>query len=203
MALKTRLTRLGIVTNDAPRMQTAQASLALLSSLAETGDASIVNVVAGAALATSAAAMGHAIIQATALVGALDNAPWELFDRMVAMTGESAPQAQAILAQLREALTRDEHVVHLAEALKEVRTAAFALLTQRAPETRPSPPSVPTSVVTPSPTRKPDAVTHAHHGLGSQEARQVLASIDKALAANPDLALDINWRLYPRDEIAP
>jgi hypothetical protein len=206
-ALKTRLTRLGIDASDAPRMQTAQASLALLSDVAEADDAEVVNIVASAAVATSAAAMGHAIKQAAALVGTLDRAPWDLFDRMAHMTGEGAPQAEVILAQIRDALTRDEHVVHLADVLKDAQADAYELLTKMAQgsqTTTPPPPApVPAPVAAPVLPRKPDPMTHARRGLKSEEALEVLASIEQALAANPDLALDIDWRLYPNDETSP
>ena len=46
-------------------------------------------------------------------------------------------------------------------------------------------------------------MTQTRRGLGAKEASKVLAGIEKALAANPDLALDIEWRLYPRDETSP
>jgi hypothetical protein len=206
-ALKARLTRLGVTADDAPRLQTAQASLTLLSGVAEADDAEVVNVVAGAAIATSATAMGHAIKQAAALVGTLDRAPWDLFDRMANMSGEGAPQAEVILAQIRDALTRDEHVVHLADALKDAQTDAYELLTKMARGTRaptPTPPApAPTPVAAPTPTRKPDTMTQTRRGLGAKEASKVLAGIEKALAANPELALDIDWRLYPRDETVP
>jgi hypothetical protein len=204
-ALKTRLALFGIEANDAPRIQTAQATLSLLSGLAEADEAEIVNVVAGADIATSATAMGQSIKQAETLVGTLNNAPWELFDRMAQMTGEGAPQAQAIVAQVKNALTRDEHVVHLAEALQTAQSDAFELLTKMM-QPSPASPQMPDTapvVASPPPIQKPEPTTNRRRGLGGKEALELLDSIEKALAANPDLALDIDWRLYPQDETSP
>jgi hypothetical protein len=205
-ALKTRLTRLGIDANGAPRMQTAQASLTLLSGVAEADDAAVVSVVANADIATSATAMGHAIKQAAALVGTLDHAPWDVFDRIEPMAGEGAPQAQAIVVQIKDALTRDEHVVHLADALQAARSDAVELLTrmaQGASTATLTPPTPAPPVVPPPPPIKRAAATHTHRGLGVDEALELLDSIEQALASNPKLALDIDWRLYPKDETVP
>jgi hypothetical protein len=206
-ALKTRLALFGIAANDAPRMQTAQATLSLLSGIAEADEAEMVNVVARAAVATSATAMGQSIKQSTALVATLDNTPWELFEKMGQVGGDTAPQAQAIVAQVKNALTRDEHVVHLAEALQTARSDAFELLTQMM-QPSPAPPQLQipdaSPVVAPSPPiKKPEPTTNRRRGLGGKEALALLDSIEQALASNPDLALDIDWRLYPKDETLP
>jgi hypothetical protein len=206
-ALKTRLALFGIEANDAPRMQTAQATLSLLSGIAEADEAEMVNVVAGADVATSATAMGQSIKQSAALVATLDNTPWELFEKMGQVVGDPAPQAQAIVAQVKNALTRDEHVVHLAEALQTARSDASELLTQMM-QPSPAPPQlqIPDAspvVAPPPPIKKPEPTTNRRRGLGGKEALALLDSIEQALASHPDLALDIDWRLYSKDETLP
>jgi hypothetical protein len=203
-ALKTRLTLLDIEANDAPRMQTAQATLSLLSDIAEADEADVVDVVAGADVATSETAMGQSIKQASTLVTTLDNTPWELFEKMSQVAGEGAPQAQAIVAQVKDALTRDEHVVHLADALQAARSAAFDLLTKMMQESQPSTQTLDASpVVSPPPPIKKSDTSNTRRGIGVKEAQKLFDNIKKELASNPDLALDIDWRLYHKDETAP
>jgi hypothetical protein len=203
-ALKTRLTLLDIGANDAPRMQTAQATLSLLSDIAEADAADVVDLVAGADVATSETAMGQSIKQATTLVATLDNTPWELFEQMRQVAGEGAPQAHAIVAQVKDALTRDEHVVHLADALQAARSAAFDLLTQMMQEAQPSTPTLDASpVFSPPPPMKKSDTRNTRRGIGVKEAQKLFDNIQKELASNPNLALDIDWRLYHKDETAP
>lgn len=202
--LKTRLTLLDIESNDAPRMQTAQATLSLLSDIVEADAADVVDLVAGADVVTSETAMGQSIKQAPTLVETLDNTPWELFEKMRQVAGESAPQAQAIVAQVKDALTRDEHVVHLADALQAARSAAFDLLTKVMQEAQSSTPTPDASaVLSPSPPIQTSDTRNTRRGIGGKEAQELFDNIKKELASNPNLAPDIDWRLYHKDETAP
>jgi hypothetical protein len=148
--------------------------------------------------------MGQSIKQATTLVATLDNTPWELFEQMRQVAGESAPQAHAIVAQVKDALTRDEHVVHLADALQAARSAAFDLLTQMMQEAQPSTQTPDASpVLSPPPPMKKSDTRNTRRGIGVKEAQKLFDNIQKELASNPDLALDIDWRLYHKDETVP
>ena len=196
-ALKTRLTLLGIETNDAPRMQTAQAALALLSDLAEADKDDVVDIIARAKVATSETAMGQCIKQAEALVGILGNTLlWDLFEKIGPLPVERAPQAPSIVEQVKDALSRDEHVVHLADALQKAQSAALEIVTKIA-EVSASP------AVSLPPPGKQAATTNSRRGLGAKEARALFDSIKKELAAQPGLVLDIDWRLYHKDETSP
>jgi hypothetical protein len=106
------------------------------------------------------------------------------------------------MAQIKEALTRDEHVVHLADALQAARSDAVELLTKMARGASTAT-LTPPPVVPPPPPIKRAAATHTHRGLGVDEALELLDSIEQALASNPKLALDIDWRLYPKDGTVP
>lgn len=46
-------------------------------------------------------------------------------------------------------------------------------------------------------------MAQTRRGLVGKDALELLDNIEQALAANPDLALDIDWRLYPKDETSP
>ena len=148
--------------------------------------------------------MGQSITQATSLVATLDNTPWDLFEKMSQLPVERAPQAQSIVEQVKDALTRDEHVVHLADALQQARSAAFELLTKmvEASHTSTQPPDA-SPAVSPRPPLKKTDTTSTHRGMGVQEALALFDSIKKELESGPDLALDIDWRLYHKDETSP
>ena len=192
-ALKTRLTLLGIEANDAPRLQTAQAALSLLSDLAEADQDDVVDIVARAKVATSETAMSQSIKQAKALVVILGNTPWDLFEKINQLPVARAPHAPSIVEQVKDALTRDEHVVHLADALQKARSAAFELFTKIVEESA-------TPLVSPRLPGKKTDTTNSRRGIGVKEAGALFDSIKKELAANSGLALDIEWRLYHKDE---
>ena len=192
-ALQSRLTLLGIEANDTSRLQTAQAALSLLSGIAEADKDNVVDIVARAKVATSETAMAQSIKQATALVAALDNTPWDLFEKIRQLPVARAPHAPSIVEQVKDALTRDEHVVHLADALHKARSAAFELFTKIVEESA-------TPVVSPRLPGKKTDTTNSRRGIGVKEAGALFDSIKKELAAQPGLALDIEWRLYHKDE---
>ena len=85
----------GIEAHSAPRMQTAQATLALLSGLIEAGKDAVLQVLTSATIATSAAAMREVVLQAAEPGTALENAAWEPFERLSHMSAERVPRAQA------------------------------------------------------------------------------------------------------------
>jgi hypothetical protein len=72
------------------------------------------------------------------------------------------------------------------------------------PESQPSNPTPDMSpVLSPSPPMKTSDTRNTRRGIGVKEARKLFDNIQKELASNPDLALDIDWRLYHKDETAP
>jgi len=161
-------------------MQTAQATLALLSGLTEAEKDAVIQVLSTATLATSAPAMREVVLRAAEQATALDNTSWEPFERLSHMSVERVPHAQGLVETVKELLTRDEHVLALARGLKEAQAAAFKMLT--------------------------DAVEplteNSQRRLGLQDATAVFDAITRALAADPGLVLDIAWRLHPQDESA-
>jgi hypothetical protein len=195
--LRQRLETLGLASHRPPRLQTAQAALALVNSLVEADKDAVVDLLVKAPVATSDTAMGQTIKQAAEMVTALENTPWELFETLRRLPAEYMQQAHAIEEQVADAVTRDEHVLALAGALKEAQAAALALIT-RSVET----PAVPVkpqrgrqSVSSPSPALE---TTGSRHGLQRQDALAVFEAIKHKLETDANLVLDLDWRLYPR-----
>src|SRR5262249_52824829 len=119
----------GIEARSTPRMQTAQATLALLSSLKEADKDDVIQVLTTATIATSATAMREVVLRAAEQATALENVSWEPFKRLSHMSVERVPHAQGLVETVKDLLTRDEHVLSLASGLKEAQTAAFKMLT--------------------------------------------------------------------------
>jgi hypothetical protein len=93
-------------------------------------------------------------------------------------------------------------VLALARGLKEAQVAAFKMLTDAVEPAVPPAPRVLPHDPSPLPsTTQPDAA-NSRRGLGLQDATAVFDAISKALAAEPELVLDINWCLHLRGKSA-
>jgi hypothetical protein len=195
--LRQRLETLGLAARRTPRLQTVQAVLALVNNLAGAEKEAVVDLLVKAHVATSDTAMGQTIKQVAEMLKALENTPWELFETLRRLPAEYAQQARAIEEQVTDAVTRDEHVLPLAGALKEAQAAALALIT-RSVET----PAIP---IKPQPGRQSVALpppaletTGSRHGMQRQDALAVFEAIRHRLETDANLVLDLDWRLYPR-----
>ena len=96
------------------------------------------------------------------------------------MSAERVPRAQALVETVKDLLTRDEHVLALVRGLKEAQVAAFKMLTDAVEPTK----------------------ANSRRGLGLQDATVVFDAISLALAADPELVLDIDWCLHLRGKSA-
>ena len=192
----------GIEARSTPRMQTAQATQALLSGLIEAEKDAVLQVLTTAPLATSAPAMREVVLKAADQATALDNASWEPFERLSHMSAERVPHAQALVETVKDLLTRDEHVLALARGLREAQVAAFKMLTDAVePAARPAPRML-SHAPSPLPSTAQPSIANSQRGIGLKDATVVFDTITRALAADPELVLDIDWRLHPKDESA-
>ena len=116
------------------------------------------------------------------------------------MSAERVPRAQALVETVKDLLTRDEHVLGLTRGLKEAQVAAFKMLTDAVePAARPAP-RVLSHAPSPLPSTARPSTANAQRGIGLKDATAVFDAITRALAADPALVLDIDWRLHPQDE---
>jgi hypothetical protein len=197
--LRRRLEVYGIEARTASRLQTVQTTLALLSDLVATDKDEIVTVLARADIATSDTAMKETITQAATLVHALvDQGYWELFEKLSLLPAERVPQAQDIVATVKELLTRDEHVVPLVETLQKMQSVALDMLTKAVEAPPPAPSRVAAPIAPPPPSRAREVTTSSRRGLSMADALVVFDTIRQELEANPDIVLDIDWRLSPK-----
>jgi hypothetical protein len=201
-SLRQRLEAFAIETRAAPRLQTAQAALAFLSGVIEANTDQVIEVMAGATVATTEVAMGESIKKAADLAAALDGAQWRLFDTIEQFPQERAPEATAIVERVKDALTRDEHVEHLAGSLRDAQSAALALISQLVKDipAEPQPPPRPPPRPMPLP---PGDMAGSQHGLDMQGAMAVLDMIRRTLESAPDLVLDVDWRFRSKHGETP
>jgi hypothetical protein len=199
--LRQYLDRLGIDVRSAARLQTAQAALALLRGIAGASEDDVAAVIARADVATSAAAMGQSMQKAEEMAAVLENTPWELFEKVGQLSKERAPRGPSIVDRVKEALTRDEHVVELKRSLKEAQSAALELLTSLVEVT--PPPPLPVQPPDLSPMPQTAEITGSEHGIDKHNAVSVFETITNAMQADTDLVLDIKWRLYRKGRNAP
>ncbi|MFO0914163.1 MAG: hypothetical protein U0795_14485 [Pirellulales bacterium] len=126
--LRDRFGELGIPAADAQRLATADSTLALVERLVAAEPKDIVNLLASATVQTSETAMGECVAKAAELEGNLDTAGWQTFELIRTLPAERQGDAQTILADLKQALISDEHVLQLAPALKLAQAKAMRLL---------------------------------------------------------------------------
>jgi hypothetical protein len=138
--------------------------------------------------------MGESLKKADEMSAALENTSWELFETIAQLPRERAPQAQSLIDQVKDALTRDEHVVELKPILREAQSAALELLISLVKATPPTPPPMPRPVIPPRPAMA--ETTGSRRGIDEQRALSVFESIKTAMELDADLVLDIEWRLY-------
>jgi hypothetical protein len=122
--------------------------------------------------------MREVVLRAADQATALENVSWEPFERLSHMSAERVPHAHGLVETVKELLTRDEHVLPLARGLREAQVAAFKMLTDAVQPT----------------------TANSQRGIGLKDATAVFDAITKALAADSELVLDIDWRLHPKDE---
>ena len=90
--------------------------------------------------------------------------------------------------------------VSLARGLREAQLAAFKMLTDAVePVARPAPRVLSRSPSSLASVAKP-VMSDSKRGIGLKDATAVFDAITRALAADPGLVLDIDWRLHPQEE---
>jgi len=176
-----------IDTASCARHQTAGAVLALVQGLAADDDAKRrVELLTKATVATSLDAMGTSCRKTDAVRGAIETTKWELFDAVAGIADGRGAAAGGILAQLKEALTHDEYAIALQPRLSKLVDDAIRLLTPR-----PTPPPPP-----PAPPDRKVVDTGDKTGVPAADAAELLSDLQKKLATDTSLKLDVRWKLY-------
>ncbi len=114
--------------DDAARLRTALAARDLIDGLAAADDADAVEVLARAAVPTSAEALGRSIAAAAEVARTLDAANWDLISQAGALGGDWRVRARGMVELLSGAARADELAEPLPAALGRATAAATDLL---------------------------------------------------------------------------
>jgi hypothetical protein len=179
--LEAAYARLGVEEGD--RLRTAKAASELVDDLHRRPDAPA-DVLAAAAIPTTAAALGTSIAQADSVASELERTNWELLRAAWELAGTWETDAGALRDRLVKALHVDELAVGLVARLREAATAGTDLLARAAQQ--PSPPLPP-----PPPPRLPTVFDRA-------AAEAQLEDIRGRLRA--EAHLDLTWKFIELDD---
>jgi hypothetical protein len=187
--------KLGLAVDGAARLKTATATLAVVERMHTVSAEEVVDHLATAVVATSEAAMGECVGKGAELEGNLDTANWEIFEAVAKLSDERKQTAQQILAEVRQALTSDEHVVQLAPALKGAQAKAVRLLTKSAPQQPTQHPERPEpEVVTPPQTVGVKTVSQgSEQNLSIQSAKGLLERLAGEMSTGQSARISIGW----------
>ncbi len=183
--LRERIRSFGGTPESAARVQTADAVLALVESVAAVSSASeIVSVLARAELRTSATAMGSSFRKAGAVYSGLEGVNWEIFDAIGKLTDGRAAESGRIRDQAGQALAADEYATALIPALHRLQSAAVSLLT-----------AVPVKAPPPPPPPPPATLEGHESALGAEAAQRILDGLAAALRQDPARRLELTWKI--------
>jgi hypothetical protein len=180
-ALGARMEIFGVSVGAAPRMVTLRSASALIADTVAAPDPlATINVLAGAELLTSEAAVGRALGSASSLRSSLAGIQWDAIDAAVSLRDHRATAAEAIRTRAAEALEADEHVLGLQSVLQDVQSRAIRLLADTGQTLSPC------EVVIEERPPVPIAAT---------EAVALLDDLRRRVSTEPDATLTIGWRL--------
>jgi hypothetical protein len=177
------------------RQQSAESAQALIASLVQAAEGTIVATLASASLHTSEAAVGRTLGQAAPNADALTAGNWQLFDAVRSLADYRRDAALSIMNRLSEVLTSDEHVVPLKQRLSELERDGMSLLAASAPPPPPAPPTPPGYPPMPPapPFNGPEIVEERQ--LTGADAVAALDDLKARMTADQDLELTLSWRL--------
>ena len=197
--LRQRMTEMGLQPATTDRMTTANASQVLVDKLSAAEPSGIIKALAAATIATSDTAMGECVSKAAELEGNLDTAGWQTFELIRKLPDQHQATAQAILADLQQALSSDEHVTELATALKSAQAQAMRLL-EKLVEIKPPPITPPP--IQPRPNKGKRVVERdSKEDLTLLAAKDVLAELDGKLASGQSVRVNVSWVIEEGGEV--
>ncbi|NCA72348.1 MAG: phage resistance protein, partial [Sphingobacteriia bacterium] len=195
--LEQRLRALGVRLEEAPRLTTARSALALVELVLAASGPDRVMAFATAEVRTSESAMQSLLPKTGAIEEAIRTADWPLFEAVWGLQDQRRGAAERIRERLVEILMADEHALALKPALDEQRGRAIALLSARVD---PPPPPTPPPPTPPTPRGIRVIAADQRKSLDVGAARDTLRRVEQTLAEHPGARLDIDWRLFERED---
>jgi len=181
---------------DCRRLQTADAVLALVRSLASAEEDCRIAVLAGCQVATSLEAMATSYRKAGEIESLLASTRWDLLQSLPRLEDERAAAAGGIVEQLVDALRQDEYAVALRSRLSKLEGDAIRLLTVITPRPDASPaPQLPPTSRQPVPGVQ-EVEERSVTAVAGPAALAVLEELQHKLEQEPGLRMDLHWKLY-------
>lgn len=192
-----RLAGLGVAATAADRLQTAEATRALLDSIVQTDERGVVGALARAVIPTTEKAVGECVKGGASWVRSLDGEFWGLADRVAGLADDVKNRAAPILDDVRQALTHDSHVG--LTSLNDVISTAYRRLLDVVvpqqpvvrPEPRPEP--VPQPIPGPGPTSVKLPAEGREERLSPERATDRIAEIRKT-HPTAEIEVSISWK---------
>ena len=195
--LRPRVEVLGVPTT-APRLVTIRSAQALVSDLANASNSvGTVEVLAGATLETSEAALSRLMAAVQDLCGAVAAASWDIIEKAMGLADHRRAAAEALREKLSEVLEADEHALALKPALRDLQVRATRLLVDAGTSIDTFPPPPPQQHQPPPPPTPDEEVVDDRPQivLDPAEAIPALDKLRDRLTAEPESKLTISWRL--------
>ncbi|HEX6985458.1 MAG TPA: phage resistance protein, partial [Planctomycetaceae bacterium] len=198
--LRDGMTRLGLPADGGNRLKTVDTTVVLLEKVTASDGEAVVTAVATAPVATSETAMGGCIGKAAEFDGLLEGAAWDLVEVLTGLADGGNGEAQASLAELKSALTSDEHAVALGSALRSAQAVALRLVKKSVviTDARRVTPDVNVhgdSGKISGDTRRAVSRPETRNGVSLPEAQRLLAEIEASLQPRQSVRIDLSWTL--------
>ena len=132
--------RFGLEPRNFPRAQTASEAVVLLQALKHTaGELPFVKVLLTHQLTAQPLVLSHSLTTAGNVRRAVEGIQWDLFHALPGVTDARAAEANALVAELRDAFSRDEYAVAFPAKSAELVSRAVKLLAATPPSPLPPP----------------------------------------------------------------
>ena len=188
--LKQKLGSLGVPDGAADRLKTAEATVTLLNTLASANAKDVVGVLARATVPTTDIAMSECIKGSAKWVAILEDRVWDLVHQIQQAAPDVQQRAAPILADVRQALSLDDHVA--TTPLKTVLDTAYqrllAVFVQQPITPLPPPPPPP------PPPPEPNQRIPAKGEEKVADAESVKQRIDQIRRAHPHAKIEVTIR---------
>ncbi|QEG24770.1 DUF6079 family protein [Mariniblastus fucicola] len=187
------LTKLGVGPDQSKRMQTANACVSLFSQIQSNSSGNdIVNAIADFSIPTTKEAMGECCKGGGGLADFLKGFEFGWFENIKALAGNKKTEADNVLAEVKLALSEDEHVKPLRSTFEAAESTAVRLLRPDDPAPQPEPGPEPQPPA-------PPGVQIVDRGNSSRidvaEVETLLGSLKSNLKPNQKIKLDVSWTI--------
>ncbi len=194
------LQRVGLERDESGRWQATNHGLELVNGLVDADDDAVIDVLAKAAIAPSAQAVGTTLRRSALTAAALENDGWPVLEKMLGLADQN-PEAAAIRDRTLDLFKHDEYASPEGGRLAALVGKAAELLATLATPAQPGPgppPGWPTPVPTPPGFTRVDAGRKEH--LDPDAATAELERLRDLVARDAALRLTLDWIVEREDD---